>query len=226
MTATECIAKFGLKLGEKNGVRGVLVTRKATAAEVATLKSLKAEIMEELEAMEAALAAERAERIQEEEAYARTANLKRCLVCVSKEYSEEWNIETLELQDGKLVAAKYLSAGKRRPLFRVTPTMEKLIENHVPFGFCAVAQEITAEEEVLIVAEQKNVSMDMDEAPRQNQKSERAEKIETAIRTGVPVEIFRGMVPCSDPSEECSADLMVEVAMPDGTVKTTRQHTW
>jgi len=51
-------------------------------------------------------------------------------------------------------------------------------------------------------------------------------KFTEAKQTGKPVEISRWMADCNDPNEECSMDVMNEWAMPDGTVKTTRQHTW
>ena len=48
----------------------------------------------------------------------------------------------------------------------------------------------------------------------------------TAKETGKPVQLERYMTDCNDPREECSTDIVVVYAMPDGTTKTERQHTW
>lgn len=225
MTAAEYIKKYGLKLGEKDGVKGVIVTVKATPAAVEKMKAMKNEIMAVLTAAKAAEETARAEKERADAEYLRTADLRRCLVAFSKEYSVEWYIETLEYADGEFHSPKVLI--KRIHLYRVTATMERLMEEHVSFGFCAVAREITAEEEAAILAEQKAPEPEkVPEKKKPSREEIREARIAEAVRTGLPVEIFRTMAPCSDPREECSADLVVETAMPDGTVRTTRQHTW
>jgi len=50
--------------------------------------------------------------------------------------------------------------------------------------------------------------------------------IENARRTGEKQLISQGTVPCNDPREECSTDIIAYWAMPDGTTKETRNHTW
>ena len=62
------------------------------------------------------------------------------------------------------------------------------------------------------------------------------EALETAAfqkarETGEKAQIRRWTVPCSDSAsdggeEECSTDIVVEYAMPDGTKKTEQHHTW
>ena len=226
MTAAEYIKKYGLKLGEKDGVKGVIVTVKATPAAVEKMKAMKNEIMAVLTVAKAAEETAKAEKERADAEYLRTADLRRCLVAFSKEYSVEWYIETLEYADGEFHSPKVLI--KRLPLYRVTAVMERLMDDaSLPFGFCAMAREISAEEEAAILASLKG-SPDTDAAPtrRDIAMAERAGKIALAVRTGEPVEISREMVPCDDPREECSADLVVETAMPDGSVVTRRQHTW
>lgn len=60
--------------------------------------------------------------------------------------------------------------------------------------------------------------------------AEKAESIEVlkveAIRTGQRVEISHHAVECDDPGEECDIDIITEWAMPNGTTKITRGHTW
>ena len=47
-----------------------------------------------------------------------------------------------------------------------------------------------------------------------------------AKETGKKQEIKHYMAECNDPREECSTDVVTIYAMPDGTEKTERMHTW
>ena len=49
---------------------------------------------------------------------------------------------------------------------------------------------------------------------------------EVAKKTGKKQEIKHYMADCNDPHEECSLDVVTVYAMPDGTEKTERMHTW
>jgi len=49
---------------------------------------------------------------------------------------------------------------------------------------------------------------------------------DTAKATGEKQELKRYMTDCNDPHEECSTDVVTVWAMPDGSEKTTRMHTW
>lgn len=51
-------------------------------------------------------------------------------------------------------------------------------------------------------------------------------KFEEAKTTGKPVELSRYTTGCNDPHEDCDLDVVVSYAMPDGSVKTERHHTW
>lgn len=52
------------------------------------------------------------------------------------------------------------------------------------------------------------------------------EKIEEAKLTGYPVKIMSWTEECDDPKEECSLDRVTVYALPDGSRKTVREHTW
>jgi hypothetical protein len=54
----------------------------------------------------------------------------------------------------------------------------------------------------------------------------RRAKFEEAARTGKPVELRRWTDQCDDPREECDIDSVIEYAMPDGSTKIERHHTW
>ena len=47
-----------------------------------------------------------------------------------------------------------------------------------------------------------------------------------AKETGKPVVLCQYDAPCNDPHEECDVDFVVVYAMPDGTTKTVRNHSW
>ena len=57
-------------------------------------------------------------------------------------------------------------------------------------------------------------------------KAEYAAKFVEAKTTKKPVELYGYSAPCNDPSEECDLDNVTVYAMPDGTKKTFRNHTW
>jgi hypothetical protein len=54
----------------------------------------------------------------------------------------------------------------------------------------------------------------------------RTATIQQARETGKPVELESWTEDCNDPREECSTDICRRLAMPDGTTKTTRTHTY
>ena len=59
-----------------------------------------------------------------------------------------------------------------------------------------------------------------------SQEDVRREKLAEAARTGHPVEVRRWYDECNEPQEECSLDTVIEWALPDGTTKIERRHTW
>lgn len=68
--------------------------------------------------------------------------------------------------------------------------------------------------------------LEAEEAKKAKAKAEIAAKFAEAKETGDPVVIRRWSEPCNDPYEECDVDNLVEYAMPDGTTKVERHHTW
>jgi hypothetical protein len=60
----------------------------------------------------------------------------------------------------------------------------------------------------------------------QKAEEEKIRKFETAKTTGEKVLLRKWTADCNDHREECNVDIITEWAMPDGTTKTERQHTW
>jgi hypothetical protein len=67
-------------------------------------------------------------------------------------------------------------------------------------------------------------------AQKEAKKAEKVDKekviFETAKKTGEKQVIESYSVECNDPHEECDIDIITTYAMPDGTKKTVRNHTW
>jgi len=65
------------------------------------------------------------------------------------------------------------------------------------------------------------------EAKKQAEKEAEIEaKFEEAKATGKPVELYRFIVNCNDPRLECSTDIIIVYAMPDGSKDERRIHTY
>jgi predicted 3-demethylubiquinone-9 3-methyltransferase (glyoxalase superfamily) len=82
-----------------------------------------------------------------------------------------------------------------------------------------LAQEITEKKNAVITARKEEYT------------AKETAAFEKARETGEKTPIRRWTVPCSDSTadggeEECSTDIVVEYAMPDGTKKTEQHHTW
>jgi len=58
------------------------------------------------------------------------------------------------------------------------------------------------------------------------EQEKRVEKFTLARGFGKPVKIESWTADCNDPREQCSTDIVTIYAMPDGTRKQTREHTW
>ena len=61
---------------------------------------------------------------------------------------------------------------------------------------------------------------------REKKENERKAIFDKAKKTGVKQELKRWSEECNDPNEDCDIDIIIEYAMPDGTIKTERNHTW
>lgn len=61
---------------------------------------------------------------------------------------------------------------------------------------------------------------------REERENKRKDIFNKAMETGIKQEIKRWTEECNDPDEDCDIDVIIEYAMPDGTIKTERNHTW
>jgi hypothetical protein len=61
---------------------------------------------------------------------------------------------------------------------------------------------------------------------KEKRDTERQAIFEKAAQTGEKQELSRTHDECNDSEESCDIDEIIEYAMPDGTTKTVRYHTW
>jgi hypothetical protein len=209
------IKKFKIELAYKNGQEGLAVRGKPSAAEVAELKELKSEIMAELKrraaerraAEKAKKAAEEAAR-QEEIRAMKAGELKITLHYHDGEYLSGYEVfgAAADLLE-ELGLAEYVDGWG----YHVADAAVK-----------ALGKEFTYSQAV----EYTRPAREAAEAQKAAADQKRKAKFERARETGRPVLLAQWTEPCSDPREECSLDIVQQYAMPDGSVKTERNHTW
>lgn len=201
------IAKYRIT---RQGDNLAIYNRPKTAAEVEVIRAAKPEIMAELlrrekEAAEKK-AAEEAARIEE-------ARAIRAGEIVIKPTVEDYDGIPLYIVHGE--AAKALKEiGAAKDVAYSTQVNWEIID--------ALGMEFTFPQ----VVELTRPAREEKEAKAKAKAEERKSKFDEAARTGMRVELRSWMEDCNDPSEECSLDHVTEYAMPDGTTKRERQHTW
>jgi len=71
-----------------------------------------------------------------------------------------------------------------------------------------------------------NSIVEQKEEKKEKDNKERQAMMEKATQTGEKQILSKTHEECNDPRESCDVDEIVEYAMPDGTTKTVRHHTW
>ena len=211
MNINEMIRKWRLVLTEKDGKKGLRVLRKISPTELTMIREKKDEIIAELEhqraereAIEAQKKADREEEIRAIKAGEKTITVK----WTDGEYLQAYEVfgiaaELLE----ELGIAKYIEGWGMR-------VEQDLIK--------ALGEEFTYQQAVEFTQPKR----DKEAEKEAQKKAELNAKFEEAKRTGKPVEIFITTTECNDPKIECSLDIITIWAMPDGTQKEERIHTY
>lgn len=211
MDINEMIRKWNLVLSEKDGKKGIRVLGKATQADIEILKKNKDEIIAELErkkevekAIEAQKKADREEEIRAIKAGEKTITIK----WTDGEYLQAYEAfgEAGNLLE-ELGIAKYIDGWGVR-------VDQKLVE--------ALGEEFTYQQ----AFEFTQPKRDQETAKEAQKKAELEKKFAEAKRTGKKVEIFRTTAECNNPKIECSLDIIIIWAMPNGTQKEERIHTY
>lgn len=249
MKIEEIIKKFSLEIVEKDGQEMLKTCKKPTERQVAEIKAKKSEIIAELKRQKEENAIRIAKEVEQrkiqyeknKEEYIRKTDLRRCIVSYSDEWlNTKWYIETLcFVDDGEYMRAYQADFGLSNHI-GLKYTTEKLEAYYdkkgTMYGFGGTAWEITPEEEAELIADQIpaekeairiEVEKEAEKAARQAEKeAERQAKFDRARETGEPVELYKYTDECNNPREECNLDIIYGYAMPDGTVKEKRIHTY
>jgi ribosomal protein L9 len=211
MNVNEMIFKFNLKKVAKDGVVGIRVQGKPTAKQLLELKAAKPEILAELDRRELKKETKKQAELQEK------ADAKQRLL------SGEDKIE-LAYHDGEYLSG-YYPTGEAGSLLKELG-LAKYVDGwgtHVNKEVVdALGKEFTYQQAV----EFARPALEKVEAKKQEKEAARQAKFTEAKETGKPVVLRHYMDECNDPHEECDLDSITIYAMPDGSEKTTRSHTW
>ena len=234
MTPREAITKFHLQYAEKDGVPGFRIAKGlATPQEIVALVAMKPAIMAEFDLM---LNEKEIERVKAEDEYRASHTFLRVLLVMQDEYLR-LHINACDVITGEGRVFVPYFGDPSTSLTHYTPYMDVIMargKSH-PCGD-AMAYEISPEAEKILIREQevavaeaaKATALAEAEAQAEKAKEDAIEKgkFDEARVTGKPVTLNSWMEDCNDPREECSTDVVTLYAMPDGTRKTKRQHTW
>jgi hypothetical protein len=211
MNVNEMIFKFNLKKVAKDGVVGIQVQGKPTAKQLLELKAAKPEILAELDRRELKKETKKQAELQEK------ADAKQRLL------SGEDKIE-LAYHDGEYLSG-YYPTGEAGSLLKELG-LAKYVDGwgtHVNKEVVdALGKEFTYQQAVKFA----RPALEKVEAKKQEKEAARQAKFTEAKETGKPVVLRHYMDEWNDPHEECDLDSITIYAMPDGSEKTTRSHTW
>jgi len=206
MTAQELIARYNIRLAP-GGQIAVPGGKRLPAAVIAELRARKQEILAELErqaAEAAARAAEERARFEAEVAALRTGRAKIVVQWQEGAILSGWTVygAARQVLEEARIGRDVYGWGYLVP--------DELVE--------ALGQEFTLTDAVAWAEARRRPQVNLDDIRR--------EKLAEAARTGQPVEVRRWTEPCNDGRRECSLDIVVELALPEGTTRVERHHTY
>lgn len=178
-------------------------------------KSLPADVVAELKARKAEIITELDRRDAEREA-AREAELDAYRTGVKK-FRASW-------YDGEILQGWMVMVGPTDMLEDIG--LGRYVEG---WGYHIPAEAVKAlGEEFTLAAAAEYMRPALDAKAVQVAKIEAARRaaFAEARETGKPVVLRSWTEECNDPREECSLDIVTEYALPSGSTKITRQHTW
>ena len=198
------IAKYNII---RQGDNLAIYNRPKTAAEVEVIRAAKPEILAELIRREEESAAKEAAKVEE----ARAIRAGEIVI------RPQWHDG--EILSGWEVFGQAADALEEIGLAKYISGWGHIVEQAT---IDALGKEFTFPQ----AAELTRRAREEKEAAARAKAEERQAKFDEAKRTGKRVELRSWMDDCNDPREQCSLDHVTEYAMPDGTTKIVRQHTW
>ena len=217
MRNTELIKKYGLKVDFRRlpGYRrlqeviiGTCNTDKVSAEELEYIKLHKAEIIAEIRAIEQKEKDEiKAEKQAKIDAI-KSGEIKIKVRYHDGEYLSGYTVfdEEAELLEELMVAKDISGWGCR--------VEDELVKK--------LGEEFTYEQAV----EFAKPALEAEANYKEEKDAKRQAIFDEAKRTGQKQLLLQYSDSCNDPNEDCDVDICYEYAMPDGTIKTERHHTW
>ncbi len=211
MTVKELIRKYDLIIMRKGDKVGIGIGRKVSKKQIEELKEKKDEIIAELlrreaarEEAEARMEAERQEELRAIRAGEKTIKLSWYDGCPLS----GWQVfgPATELLEELGLAEMVAGWGH-------------LVDHR---AVKALGNEFTYQQAV----EYTQPAREAKEQTEAKKTAERQAKFDEARETGKSVLLQKWTEPCNDPKEECSLDIVRVYAMPDGTQKVERVHTY
>ena len=217
-TPRELVIKYLLELAEKDGQQAVKIGCSAKVAKeiqkngvLEVLKERKQEVIEYLQDKEAA-------RKQAADEQAAKEKQERENIIVGKTKIQAY------WQDGEYYQGYSICWQAQQ----ITKDL-KIGKNLSGWGFAldsevvkALGEEFTYQQ----LVDYAQPALDASAAKKAKAEADKNAKFEQARQTREQVLLRKWSEPCNDPREECSLDMVYEYAMPNGTTKIVRYHTW
>jgi hypothetical protein len=205
------IIKLDLRLSERDGQEGISTFKKLTKKQIEEIKSKKSEIILELKSIKAAEEAKK------------EADRKAAAEELEKFKNNTKQIE-VNFHDGEYLSG-YGIYGQAAKLLEELG-LAKYISGwgyHVNSNFIETVGEKFTYQQAINFSQPARDAKAADQAKKEVEKQAKFDK---ARNLGNPVVLYQYATWCNDRREECSTDIVTVWAMPDGSTKTERKHTW
>lgn len=213
--ASELIKKYNLRLERRNGEVGFRAPQKHTSNK---------KVLEELKANKEDIKAELLRQVEERKEKERKEKEEK----EQKKQDIRNGKETIKLSwhDGEILSG-YMAFGVEEELLEELG----LTKNIMGWGTKVekigeeLGEEFTYQQALDFV---KPIQEEKEEKEKKKKEKEekRQAKFDEAKETGIPVVLSETTDGCNDPNEDCDLDLVKTLAMPDGSTKEVREHTW
>jgi len=240
MTANEMIKKYSIQLhadGDKIQIPATIgkkMSKTQMAAVVAAKPEIIAALLQQAEDRKTAQAAREAKWAEQRAAQdAIDAPLLAAMHAKADELRAQIpadHVEVIAEQTGDLDGTptmQYTANGEIVSWYDVTVIGWASAIRPGALGSFASIQVCSISKDKLEQIKTDKIAAENKKADEKKAESDRIDTIfATAKETGKKQYIKHYMADCNDPREECSLDVVTIYAMPDGTTKTERQHTW
>lgn len=237
------VSKYNLKVATRDGQKGFILPKQVSTADIDFIRQHKQDIIDYIELLEQQKEAEKKAKLQQN-IELQKPYLKLAIVTSGHYMSDIEIMYVLPLTDNE--QSKYQDWAKKQGLHKVALDSNTInIKKARPSDF---VKQIcnrksngvlgSCESQIWYIAENEKQSIidiiaktvqDEQEAIHNTKKveDERIASIFALAKSTAEKQVLsKNTVDCNDQSEECSTDIITVYAMPDGSTKTVRTHTW